>query len=1079
LDTETDLGKTSGVYDIIARIGADATDFDGTINSAENRSKQFGQALNITMAAAAATFGLVTIQASEFESKMSNVHTLLGPQGADRIAQYKEEILDLGRELPVDIIEDLASGLYNVVSATVPPTEQMNALELSSKAAIAGVAGLTETFRLGSTIVKSYGYEYSELEGIYNIVFKTIEQGVTTMPELASAMGGAIPIATSMGVAFEEVAGIMAAMSGVTGTTSEAATQLTGMMSALLKPTSDLEDAFENLGVVSGQELIEKMGGLQGAMLALKDYTEQYGIGIGDLIGRKEALVGYFSITGELADSAAEKTKMMYEAQGSMMAAFDIKMQDFGSQLKLFRNTIQAELIDFGQKNFLPFLTNLLQTLNKYPETIGSVVSIFINFIVPLGAITAGIKAYTLATKLAKTATALWATALGPIGAIVVGAVAAIALLSETTESYAEIAKKQYDHISKEAEELTVLGKKYDELKGKKNLSAEESKTLAEYEAQLSEQLGITVEELVKYDNVSGQLIAKKIQLQKKELEQQLKKEKEAWLANTKSMELVGFQAGLVATKQIGLGGAVKTAADAIFGSLEADEEKHQKVKALEKEIAELDEVLKAYNLDLKIEKEEQNETARAADNTANALERWLESTKEVAKENINLTGASREVIDSLKDMNLETAMATEIFIDAKKPIEDVALKFESSEADVRAFTRGLESVVGAMGSFGPIGSQLVHNLSQLAMSGFNPVNVALEGFYLLIEHAPALIGDNTIQLKSFSSEFPKLAGRIDVATNAMHDFESAIIDQKAEDYERQIESLTTELEDLYVQLSLMEGRGQTSSHSYEVLTQKAEDLENQILGLTEAWEALNEALGAKSGVTSAITELEKLMEGILESYEYFGGYIDFGPLMGIIEDTIGQAVSLLGELQVEGDWDVTIPAFQDLISEIYEAFQAMSTMEMDTGFLEELLLGLGLKLEDLEAWYNQFNETEPPNFHTGGIVYAHSGLLANDELMAILQDREVVIPRDVSTQFSPAQWNSFIKSGNVQDLGGDQKEVISLLKEILGSQGQGKNVKVLVHDPGINTALEIFQDEGESWMRRRDRNLINVGIFR
>ena len=79
------------------------------------------------------------------------------------------------------------------------------------------------------------------------------------MGEMASAFGQAVPMVSALGVEFEEAAGFMATLTGVTGNTSLVTTQLTSLMTALIKPTTEMERLFERLQVASGKELIESI----------------------------------------------------------------------------------------------------------------------------------------------------------------------------------------------------------------------------------------------------------------------------------------------------------------------------------------------------------------------------------------------------------------------------------------------------------------------------------------------------------------------------------------------------------------------------------------------------------------------------------------------------------------------------------------------------------------------------------------------------------------------------------------------------------------------------------------------------
>ena len=82
-------------------------------------------------------------------------------------------------------------------------------------------------------MIRAYGMEWEEVNRVSDIAFQTIKLGQTTMGELASSIGGTVPLAATLGVSLEEVMGAMAALTGVTGTTAEVATQLEGIFTLL------------------------------------------------------------------------------------------------------------------------------------------------------------------------------------------------------------------------------------------------------------------------------------------------------------------------------------------------------------------------------------------------------------------------------------------------------------------------------------------------------------------------------------------------------------------------------------------------------------------------------------------------------------------------------------------------------------------------------------------------------------------------------------------------------------------------------------------------------------------------------
>ena len=249
------LGSLGGVGDIVAHVSISGDQAFikklDTLDASVQKSAQIqSAAMNAALIAGAAAFVGAVVAASSYESKMADIHTLMVGQ-EDAFQKINDQVLDLSTNMPLSA-NDLSSAMYQIVSATVPAKDAMNVLEVSSKAAVGGVANVADTFNLFSAVIKGYSLDWSEVGRISDIAFQTVKLGQTTMQELSTSMQGTIPLAATLGIRFEEVSGAAAALTGVTGNTNEVMTQLEGIMTLLAKkPTEELGASFDALGVKS------------------------------------------------------------------------------------------------------------------------------------------------------------------------------------------------------------------------------------------------------------------------------------------------------------------------------------------------------------------------------------------------------------------------------------------------------------------------------------------------------------------------------------------------------------------------------------------------------------------------------------------------------------------------------------------------------------------------------------------------------------------------------------------------------------------------------------------------------------
>ena len=257
---------------LVVRIEGNTTKLNKAITSAEGRLKQFkdkgkkafkafGKAAALGAAGGVAALGAVGAvgikSAIDFEKELKNVNTLINKDGAG-FEKLQEDTLAFSKKMGVATSEVIPA-LYTAISSGVPPENVFEFMESSAKAAIGGSADLQEVIAATTSVVKGYNLSMDEAGHVQDLFQKTVALGVTTIPELAKNIGKVVPMASALGVGFEEVSGTMATLTGVTGNTAEVSTQLKATYQALLKPTKEMGGAIREvaLNLRSQGDLIE------------------------------------------------------------------------------------------------------------------------------------------------------------------------------------------------------------------------------------------------------------------------------------------------------------------------------------------------------------------------------------------------------------------------------------------------------------------------------------------------------------------------------------------------------------------------------------------------------------------------------------------------------------------------------------------------------------------------------------------------------------------------------------------------------------------------------------------------------
>jgi len=300
-------------------------------------------------------FGTFSLKAAgDLNTAMANVSTLLSGSTesiGSRIKGMKKEVQNMAIEFGKST-DDMAGGLYQVISVFGDGAESMKLLSLNAKAATAGIATTKEAINLTSGVTKAYGDTTAEaVKHTSDLAFTTVRLGATTFPELAASIGKVAPLASKLNITQEEMFAGFAALTGVTGNTAEVSTQLAAVLTSLLKPSGKMPAAIkainEKFGTMHKNSIeMTKKEGIVNTLRMLIDvvkgneelFTEVLG-------GRKEALLAAFALTGAQHKDFISKQKEMVNAIGATDEAFKRQTEGIGKNAhtwKQFKSQFQV-----------------------------------------------------------------------------------------------------------------------------------------------------------------------------------------------------------------------------------------------------------------------------------------------------------------------------------------------------------------------------------------------------------------------------------------------------------------------------------------------------------------------------------------------------------------------------------------------------------------------------------------------------------------------------------------------------------------------------------------------------------------
>ncbi len=427
----------------VARINtivtANTSQFTTGMQQAEGRAAKFKASIGGVARAASGplTLGLLGAgaaavkAATEFDDSMSKIESLVGVAGSE-VEAMKDSVLGLAGETARAPAE-LADAMFFIQSAGLRGSVAMDTLEASAKAAAVGLGDTATIADLATSALNAYGAENLSATDATDVLTAAVREGKLEASELSAAMGQTLPVASAMGVRFDEVGAAFAAMSRTGTGASEAATQLRGILSTLLRPSKQAEDALEDMGMSSkGLREQIKDEGLLSTLQTLVGAFDGNAAATATVFGNVRALTGVLDLMGSGAETTEAIFASMEDTTGTLAAAFEVASETAEFKFQQAMADLQTTLVEIGQQ-VLPIVLTML-------EGAQSMVAAFTNMPGPL--------------KVAAGAMAAFVVASGPIGQIAL----AVGGLLYVVGQMAEESKQAEDRQEALAVEMDKVG---------------------------------------------------------------------------------------------------------------------------------------------------------------------------------------------------------------------------------------------------------------------------------------------------------------------------------------------------------------------------------------------------------------------------------------------------------------------------------------------------------------------------------------------------------------------------------------------------------------------------------------------
>jgi TP901 family phage tail tape measure protein len=417
------------------RAAKDSRQFGSSLNQVGSNIRNFGNQVlilgfQLTFLASGAMVAVINA-AAQFEKEMTKINTLVGVS-AEQVGEWGEQLLELAPALG-QTPRALAEGLFFITSAGIrDATESMDVLEISAKAAAIGMGDVKDVANAVTSVMQAYASTGITAAEATDILTATVREGKTQAEELAPSIGRVIPLASQMGVSFQEVGAFVATFTRRGVPAAVAVTSLRSALTAILKPSSKAKEELAEYGLTMDnvRHTIEEEG-LAQALIQLSVILNDDDEAFGNVIGSARGLTGVLAVTGDLTEDYKNILDNLNNSAGITAEGFETVSKTTAFMADQAKASAEVVANSFGQillpgiNAVLTVLTNLLLSISGFAEANP-------NLVKAIGAIAAVVTVLgplLIVTGLVISSVGTLITAIGALGGVVAAVLSPIGLL--------------------------------------------------------------------------------------------------------------------------------------------------------------------------------------------------------------------------------------------------------------------------------------------------------------------------------------------------------------------------------------------------------------------------------------------------------------------------------------------------------------------------------------------------------------------------------------------------------------------------------------------------------------------------
>ena len=325
-------------------------------------------------AAAVTAVGVASVKEfTQFETTFSRIQGLVG-LSADEVEQLQDAARELGPAFGKSANE-AADALFFITSAGLRAADAEDVLTAALKGSAIGLGSIEDIANAATAAMNTYSPAVLSGTDAVDALAEAVRLGQFAPEELAGSLGRVIPIASELGVSFQETTGLIAGLTRGGLSATEAVTGVRGAMQALLKPSGEAAEMLGNYGFTTDEvrDSIEKDGLLQ-TFIKLREAFGENEEDFTRVIGSIEGLNAVLSLTGPNVATNTDIIAQMTDGVGILDEAMALTADTAQFKFDQAMATVKDDLITIGgalAERLLPYL----EDFRVFMEENGPVIS--------------------------------------------------------------------------------------------------------------------------------------------------------------------------------------------------------------------------------------------------------------------------------------------------------------------------------------------------------------------------------------------------------------------------------------------------------------------------------------------------------------------------------------------------------------------------------------------------------------------------------------------------------------------------------------------------------------------------------